>query len=212
MSFPPTMEDLGDDDDDNEFLRNPCEEEEEELQFDDPEGEEEVIEDDEEEGGDNDGEVQVVTQSGPRANRPIPEGPIAFDPAIHDITGYEKADIIKLRNKAFKGDVRYTKKVKGSLIGLPFGQIPIIRQINSTELFTLYAPLVGKSENNDEDKEGASKGSQHSSPMVTLLPREWDLIKYSSCSVPASWRLAQSVHCTRVAGSLLHGSDCMEVS
>ena len=49
---------------------------------------------------------------------------IAFDPKIHDITGYEKAEIINLRNEAFKGDVKYAGKVKGSLIGLPFGQVP----------------------------------------------------------------------------------------
>ena len=95
-----------------------------------------------------------MAQSGHQANRSTSEGLIAFDPAIHDVTGYEKADIIKLRKEAFKGDVRYAKKVKGALIGLPFAQIPTIQQINSTELFALCAPLTGKSENNDEDEEG----------------------------------------------------------
>ena len=84
-------------------------------------------------------------------------GPITFDPAIHDITGYEKPDIIRLGNDAFKGDVRYAKKVRGALIGLPFGQIPTLRQINSSEQFALCAPLSVKSDNNDEDEEGPPK-------------------------------------------------------
>ena len=72
MSLPPIMEDLGDGEGD-ELFRDLQEEEEEELQFDDPEEGKERIEDDEEEkreeeeGGDC--EVQVVTRSGPRANR-----------------------------------------------------------------------------------------------------------------------------------------------
>ena len=82
-----------------------------------------------------------MTQSGPRANRSTPEGQIAFDPAIYDVTSYEKADIIKLRNDAFRGDVKYAKKVRAALIGLPFVQIPTIWQINSSELFTLHAPF-----------------------------------------------------------------------
>ena len=49
-----------------------------------------------------------------------------FNPEIHDVTGYEKADIIKLRNVAFKDYVKYAKKVKGALLGLPTGSIPMI--------------------------------------------------------------------------------------
>ena len=155
VTIPPTAEDLGDGDDDNVPLRDFPEEE---LPFDDPEEEGEVMDDDEEEeGGDKDDEVQVMTQPGPQANRSASGGPIPFDPVIHDITGYEKVDIIKLRNEAFKGDVRYAKKVKGALIGLSFGQIPTIQQINSAELFALHTPLTGKLDNNDEDEEGPPK-------------------------------------------------------
>ena len=77
-----------------------------------------------------------------------------FNPEIHDITGYEKADIIKLQNTAFKGDMKYAKKVKGVLLGLSSGSIPMIQQINSSELFALRAPQKGKSENDDDDEEG----------------------------------------------------------
>ena len=47
--------------------------------------------------------------------------------------------------------------MRGALTGLPFGQIPTIWQINSSELFALHAPLLGKSDNNDEDEEGPVK-------------------------------------------------------
>ena len=83
VTIPPTVE----------FIRDPRDEEEDEIQFDDPE------EEDEEGVGaaeDEDDEVQVVTQSGPLPNRSTPSGAIPFNPEIHDITGYEKADIIKL--------------------------------------------------------------------------------------------------------------------
>ena len=53
--------------------------------------------------------------------------------------------------------MKYAKRVKGSLIGLPFGTVPSVQQINSIELFTLCAPLKGKSENDDEDEEGPPK-------------------------------------------------------
>ena len=56
-----------------------------------------------------------MTQSRSRTNKSTPEGMIAFDPEIHDVTGYEKVDIIKLRNKAFKGNGKYAKRVKGIL-------------------------------------------------------------------------------------------------
>ena len=94
MGIPPTVVDLGAGDDDDDFLRDPHDGGEEEILFDDPnEGEGEVMEDDEDdgEGGDED-EIQVVTQS----NRSTSDGFVPFDPEIHDITGYEKADIIRL--------------------------------------------------------------------------------------------------------------------
>ena len=116
------------------------------------------MEADEDDGDEaEDDEVQVVTWSGPQAHRSTPEGAIPFNPEIHDITGYEKADIIKLQNKAFNGDARYAKRVKGALLGLPSDSIPSVQQINSMELFTLCAPQKGKSENDDEDEEGPPK-------------------------------------------------------
>ena len=146
------VEDLGADDDDYDFPRDPREGGEEELIFDYPnEGEGEDDEDNEEE--DDGDEVQVVA----RPNRSASEGLVPFDPEIHDITNYEKVDIIRLRNMAFKGDVKYAKKVKGVLLGLPTGSIPMIRQINSSELFALCAPQKGKLENDDDDKEGPPK-------------------------------------------------------
>ena len=125
---------------------------EEGLLFDDPyEGEGEDDKDDEDE--DDEDEVQVVT----RSNRSTSEGFVPFDTEIHDVTGYAKADIIKLQNTAFKDDVRYAKKVKGALLGLPSGSIPTIQQINSSELFALCAPQKSKSENDDDDEEGPPK-------------------------------------------------------
>ena len=49
--------------------------------------------DDEDDGEEDDeDEVQVVT----RSSRSTSDGFVPFDPEIHDITGYEKADIIRL--------------------------------------------------------------------------------------------------------------------
>ena len=98
-----------------------------------------------------------MTRLGPQSNRSTSGGVVPFNPEIHDITGYEKVDIIKLQNKAFNGDAKYAKKVKGALLGLPSGSIPSIQQINSSELFTLCAPQKRKSEKNDEDEEGPPK-------------------------------------------------------
>ena len=95
----------------------------------------------------------MVTQS----SKSTSEGLVPFNPEIHDITGYEKVDIIKLQNTAFKGNAKYAKKVKGVLLGLPSGSIPTIQQINSSELFALCAPQKGKSENDDDDEEGPLK-------------------------------------------------------
>ena len=92
----------------------------------------------------------MLTQS----SKSTSEGLVPFNPEIHDITGYEKANIIKLQNTAFKGNVKYAKKVKGVLLGLPSGSIPMVQQINSSELFALCAPQKGKSENDDDDEEG----------------------------------------------------------
>ena len=61
------------------------------------------------------------------------------------------------QDKAFKGDTRYAKRLKGTLLGLPPGSMPSVQQINSSELFALYAPQKGKSENDDEDEEGPPK-------------------------------------------------------
>ena len=88
---PIILDDPGAGDDTYDFLGDPREGGEEELLFDDPnkrEGEDD--EDDEEE--DDEDEVQVVTCS----NRSTSEGFVPFDPKIHDVTGYAKADIIKL--------------------------------------------------------------------------------------------------------------------
>ena len=149
---PITLDDPGAGDDDYDFLRDPCKGGEEELLFDDPnKGEGEDDEDNEDE--DDEDEVQVVTPS----NRSTSEGLMPFDPEIHDFTGYAKADIIKLQNTAFKDDMKYAKKVKGALLGLPTGGIPMIQQNNSSELFALRAPQKGKSENNDDDEEGTPK-------------------------------------------------------
>ena len=150
--IPPTMEDLGASDDDDGFLRDPCNGGEDDIIFDDPiEGEGEDDKDNGEE--DDEDEIQVVTQSG----RSTSDGLVPFNPKIHDVTGYEKADIIRLRNTAFKGDVKYAKKVKGALLGIPTGSIPTLQQINSSELFALHAPQKGKSENDDDDEEGPPK-------------------------------------------------------
>ena len=150
--IPPIVVDPGAGDDDNNFLGDTRDGREEEILFDDPnEGQGEDDEDDVEEGDED--EVQVVTQS----NKSTSDGFVPFDPEIHDVTGYEKADIIRLRNTAFKGNVKYAKKVKGALLGLPSGSIPTLQQINSSELFALRAPQKGKSENDDEDEEGPPK-------------------------------------------------------
>ena len=162
MSLPPIVEDLGPDEDDTEFIRDPHDEEGGDIPFEDPEEEEneDVEEDDEDDfdegddddDDDDDDDVQVVTRSRPKASRSTPGGDIPFDPEIHDITGYEKVDIIRFRNKAFNGDARYAKRVKGVLLGQPVGSIPTVQQINSSELFALCVPQKGKSENDDEDE------------------------------------------------------------
>ena len=95
MTIPPTVKDLGVNDDDDEFPGDPCSEEEDEVQFDYPDEEDDDNED-EEDDKDDDDEVQVVTRSRPEASRSTASGVVPFNPEIHDITGYEKADIIKL--------------------------------------------------------------------------------------------------------------------
>ena len=172
------MVDPGARDDNNDFLGDPCDGGEEEIPFDDPnEGEGEDDEDDEEE--DDEDEVQVVTQS----NKSTSDGFVPFDPEIHDVTGYEKVEIIRLQNTAFKGDMKYGKKVKGALLGLPSGSTPTIQQINSSELFALCAPQKGKSENDDEDEERTSKGGQHSPTLATFSSRKSGLRRPSSCTI-----------------------------
>ena len=140
-------DELGANDDNDNLPEDLLTGREEELTFDDPtEGEEEEDKDDEE--GEDEDEVQVLTQS----SKSTSEGLVPFNPEIHDITGYEKVDIMKLRNAAFKGNVKYTKKVKGVLLGLPSSSITTIQQINSSELFALRAPQKGKSENDDDNE------------------------------------------------------------
>ena len=146
------VDDLGADDDDDNLPEDLLAGGEEELTFDDPNEEEEEEDEDDEEEEDED-EVQVLT----RSSKSTSEGLVPFDPEIHDITGYEKVDIIRLQNSAFKGDAKYGKKVKGVLLGLPSGSIPTIQQINSSELFTLRALQKGKSENDDDDEESPPK-------------------------------------------------------
>ena len=123
------MEDLGaEEDNDNEFTEDPHNEEEDEVQPDFPD-EEDDGEDDE-----DDDEMQVGTSKS-AANEVV-----EFDEDIHDITGYEKADIIELRNEAFDSGAMYAKKIKGTLLNLPPGSLPSLEQINSSELFALLAP------------------------------------------------------------------------
>ena len=133
MALCPTIEDLGaEEDDDNEFTGDPRNEEEDEVQPDDPDEE-----DDDEEDDDDDDEVQVVTWSRPHGNRSAANEIIEFNEDIHDITGNEKADIMKLRAVAFEGDAMYAKRMKGTLLNLPPCSLPSTQQINSFELFAL---------------------------------------------------------------------------
>ena len=91
MAIPPIVVGPSASDNDNDFLRDPHDGGADDIIFDDPiKGEEEDDEDDGEE--DDEDEVQVVTQSG----RSTSEGLVPFNPKIHDVTGYEKADIIRL--------------------------------------------------------------------------------------------------------------------
>ena len=53
--------------------------------------------------------------------------------------------------------MKYAKKVKGALLGLPSGSIPTLQQINSSQSFALHEPQKGKSENDDENEEGPPK-------------------------------------------------------
>ena len=85
------VDDLGADDDDDNLPEDLLAGGEEELIFDDPnKGEEEEDKDNEEE--EDEYEVQVLTGS----SKSTSKGLVPFNPEIHDITGYEKADIVKL--------------------------------------------------------------------------------------------------------------------
>ena len=133
MTLRCVVEDLdAEEGDDNEFTEEPLNEEEDEAQYEDiyKEDEEDEGEDDE-----NEDEVQVVAQSRPHASNSATDKALVFNSEIHDITGYEKADIIKLRNTAFNGNAKYSKRIKGTLLNLPPGSLPLIQQINSSELF-----------------------------------------------------------------------------
>ena len=63
--------------------------------------------------------VQTGTQSELPDSGVAGSGVVEFDEAIHDITNYEKKEIIALRNEAFKHDTIPAKKIKGILLGLP---------------------------------------------------------------------------------------------
>ena len=155
MTLPPAIEDLGAEEDDDEFTKDPRNKKEDEVQFTYLDEEDDDNDDEEEDKNDNE-EVQVVTRSRPSTSKSTPNEAVAFNLEIHNITGYEKADIIELRNTAFNGDAMYAKRVKGTLLGLPPGSIPSSQQINSSELFALRTPTPqkDKSENDDEDEEG----------------------------------------------------------
>ena len=85
---PIIVDDLGANDDNDNLPEDLLAGGEEELTFDDPnKGEEEEDEDDEEE--EDEDEVQVLTWS----SKSTSEGLVPFNPEIHDITGYEKADL-----------------------------------------------------------------------------------------------------------------------
>ena len=136
MTLPPTIEDLeADEDNDNEFTEDPCNEEEDKVQPDFPDEEDDGDDDDE-----DDDEVQMGTQSRPRASKSVANEVMEFDEDMHDITGYEKADIIELRNEALDSNAMYAKKIKGTLLNRPPGSLPSLEQINSSELFALRAP------------------------------------------------------------------------
>ena len=85
------VDDLDANDDDDNLPEDLLVGGEVELTFDDPNEEEEEEDEDDEEEEDED-EVQVLTQS----SKSTSEGLVPFDPEIHDITGYENADIIRL--------------------------------------------------------------------------------------------------------------------
>ena len=150
VTLNPVVENLdAEEGDDNEFTEEPRNEEDE-AQYEDP------YEEDEGEDDENEDEVQVVAQSRPCTSKSATDKALVFDPEIHDITGYEKADIIKLRNTAFNGNAKYAKMIKGTLLNLPPSSLPSIQQINFSELFALRAPVPqkDKSGNDDEDEEG----------------------------------------------------------
>ena len=86
---PIPVDDPGANDDDDDLPKDLLEEGGEELVFDDPdEGEGEDDEDNEEE------EDKDEAQASAQFSKPASEGQVPFNPEIHDITGYEKADII----------------------------------------------------------------------------------------------------------------------
>ena len=81
------MDDPGADDDNDNLPENLLDGGEEELVFDDPD--EDKDEEDEDDQEDKD-EAQTSAQFG----KPASAGLVPFNPEIHDITGFEKADII----------------------------------------------------------------------------------------------------------------------
>ena len=76
------------------------------------------------------------------------------DDDLYDPTGYHKADIIDLRDGAFRDDTEEARLIKGCLLGLPEGKEPSIEQINASALFAPRPPSKEyKDEVQDEDEE-----------------------------------------------------------
>ena len=98
--------------------------------------------------------MQIETRSKPPTRKSVVNKVVEFDDDIRDITGYEKVDIMKLKNEAFDDNAMYAKKIKGTLLSLPNGSLPSLEQIKSSELFALWAPQKDKSENDDNDEKG----------------------------------------------------------
>ena len=191
MTLPPAIEDLGaEEDDGNKFTKDPHNEEEDEVQCTYPDKEDDDN-DDEEEDKDDDDEVQVVSWLRPHTNKSMPNEAVVFNLEIHDITGYEKADIIEHRNTAFNSDAMYTKRVKGTLLGLRPGSMPSSQQINSSELFALRAPTPqnNRSENDDEDEEGPHDEANIHDLWLPFLKGNKALGNYppSQFKPPADW-------------------------
>ena len=127
--------------------------------------EEEEEPDDEEEGNDDedgeDGEVELPIVEAQGGSKEAPQSetqPSAVededDDSLYDPTRYLKADIIELRDVAFRGDTKEARLIKGHLLGFPEGMESSIGQINKSVLFALRPPSKEcKDEVQEEDEE-----------------------------------------------------------